>query len=114
MSHKATVLADDNELHELLAVGFVSASITINITRMSARYPSSDDTDAMVARVAPAILELLSDGLPRAKRAVVAALVDRYPKDEVVRTLVRLAVTDRVAEAGGKYTLLAPEDTDVG
>ena len=40
----------------------------------------------MVARVAPAVLDLLSDGLPRAKRAVVAALADRPPKDEVIRT----------------------------
>ena len=34
-----------------------------------------------------------------------AALADRHPKDEVVRTLMRLAVTGRLAEAGGKYTL---------
>jgi hypothetical protein len=40
-----------------------------------------------------------------AERAIVAALADRHPKDEVVRTLMRLAVTSRLAEAGGKYTL---------
>ena len=66
-------------------------------------FPSSEDTDAMVARVAPAILELLADGVPRSKRAVAAELAGRYPKDEVVRTLMRLAVTGRVAESGGKY-----------
>jgi hypothetical protein len=70
-------------------------------------FPSSADTDAMVARVAPAILELLADGVPRSRRAIVAALADQHPKDEVVRTLMRLAVTDRVAETGGKYTLPA-------
>jgi hypothetical protein len=68
-------------------------------------FPSFEDTDAMVARVAPAVLALLADGLPRSQRAIVAALADRYPKDEVRRTLMRLAVTDRVVEAGGKYTL---------
>ena len=68
-------------------------------------YPSPSDTDAMVARVAPAVLALLGDGVPRSRRAIVAALADRHPKDEVVRTLMRLAVTGRLAAAGGKYTL---------
>ena len=76
---------------------------------MSKPYASSADLDAMVARVAPAILDLLGDGVPRSKRMVVAALADRHPRDEVVRTLMRLAVTDRVAETGGKYTLTDPE-----
>jgi hypothetical protein len=43
------------------------------------RYPSSADTDAMVARVAPAVLALLGDGVPRSRRAIVAALADRHP-----------------------------------
>jgi hypothetical protein len=77
--------------------------------RMPQRYPSSADTDAMVARVAPAILALLADGVPRSKRVIAAELADRHPKDEVARTLMRLAVTDRVEETGGKYTL-APVD----
>ena len=72
-------------------------------------YPSSADTDAMVARVAPAVLALLGDGVPRSRRAIVAALADRHPRDEVARTLMRLAVTDRLAEAGGKYTLAPTE-----
>jgi hypothetical protein len=76
---------------------------------MPKRYPSSADTDAMVARVAPAILELLADGVPRSRRAIVAELADRHPKDEVRRTLMRLAVTDRVVETGGKYAL-APQE----
>jgi hypothetical protein len=49
-------------------------------------YPSSSDTDATVARVAPAVLALLGDGVPRSRRAIVAALADRHPKDEVART----------------------------
>jgi hypothetical protein len=70
---------------------------------------SSEDTDAMVARVAPAILALLGDGVPRSRRAIVAALADQHPKDEVRRTLMRLAVTDQVVETGGKYGLMTPE-----
>jgi hypothetical protein len=78
---------------------------------MSKPLPSSEDTDAMVARVAPVILELLSDGVPRSRRAIVAALAERHPKDEVRRTLMRLAVTDQVVEAGGgKYTLPQAEE----
>ncbi len=73
-------------------------------------FPSSDDTDAMVARVAPEILELLGDGVPRSRRTIVAALADRYPKEEVKRTLMRLAVTGGVVETGGKYTLAAAEE----
>jgi predicted 3-demethylubiquinone-9 3-methyltransferase (glyoxalase superfamily) len=51
---------------------------------MPQTYSSSDATNAMVARVAPAVLELLADGVPRTKRAIVAALADRHPKHEVV------------------------------
>ena len=72
---------------------------------MPKRYPSPADTDAMVDRVAPAILELLADGVPRGKRAIAAELAGRHPKDEVQRTLMRLAVTDRVVETGGRFTL---------
>ncbi len=75
---------------------------------MSTRHASSADTDAMVARVAPTILELLADGVPRSKRANVAELAGRHPRDEVVRTLIRLAITGWVVEVGGKY-VLAPE-----
>ena len=68
---------------------------------------SSADIDAMVARMAPVILALLEDGVPRGKRAIVAALEQQHPKDEVIRTLMRLAITDRLVEAGGKYSLPA-------
>src|SRR3954452_1259095 len=58
----------------------------------------------MVARVAPAILELLADGAPRSKAAIVAALAGRHAGDDAALTLVRLAVTGRVEEAGGRET----------
>ena len=41
---------------------------------MPHRYSSSDDTHAMVARIAPAIIKLLSDGLPRSRHEMVEAL----------------------------------------
>jgi hypothetical protein len=72
---------------------------------MPPRYSSSADMDATVARVAPALLVLLGDGVPRSRRAIVAALADQHPRNEVARTLMRLAVTGRLAETGGKYTL---------
>jgi hypothetical protein len=65
----------------------------------------SADLDAMVARIAPAILVLLADGVPRTKAAIVKAFSGRHAEDEVELTLIRLAVTERVVETGGKYTL---------
>ena len=71
-------------------------------------HPSS------AARMAPAVLALLGDGVPRGRRAIVAALADRHPKDEVARTLMRLAVTGCLAEASGKHTLAGTEKTGQG
>ena len=82
----------------------------------STRKPSpyeragSAEINAMVERVAPAILALLADGVPRRKPAIVEALAGRYDKQDVVHALGRLAVTDQVEDTGGKYTL-APEPT---
>ena len=59
----------------------------------------------MVARTAPAILELLKDGAPRPRNAIITALADRHPKEDVVRTLMRLAVTGQLDETGRKYSL---------
>jgi hypothetical protein len=81
----------------------------------STRKPSpyeragSAEVNAMVARVAPDILELLADGVPRSKPAIVAALAGRHDKPDVVHALIRLAVTERVRETGGKYMLAAAE-----
>ena len=65
--------------------------------------------NAMVERVAPAILGLLADGVPRTKAAIVEALAGRHDRQDVVHALIRLAVTGRVEEAGGKYALAATE-----
>jgi hypothetical protein len=59
------------------------------------------------------VLGLLADGTPRSKKAILAALADRHPKDEVERALMRLAVTDRLAErGGGKFTLPRAEEPE--
>jgi len=77
----------------------------------SARKPSpyelasSEAINATIARVAPDVLELLADGVPRTKAAIVAALAGRHDKRDVVSTLVRLSVTGEAVEAGSKYTL---------
>jgi hypothetical protein len=66
---------------------------------------SSEELDAAIARTAPAVLELLADGVPRTRKAIVVALADCHPKDDIRRALMRLAVTDRLAEHGGRFTL---------
>ena len=69
----------------------------------------SEAINAMVARTAPAVLELLGDGVPRTKAIIVEALAGRHGKDDVVHTLIRLAVTGQVVETGGRYILAASE-----
>jgi hypothetical protein len=57
---------------------------------------SSADFDAVIARVTPDILALLGDGMPRSRGTILTALANRHPKDDVRRTLMRLAVTERL------------------
>jgi hypothetical protein len=65
----------------------------------------SAEIETMVARTAPAILQLLADGTPRPRGAIITALADRYLKEDVTRTLMRLAVTGQLVETGRKYSL---------
>ena len=74
----------------------------------------SEAVNATVARVAPAVLELLADGVPRSKPAIVEALAGRHARDDVVHTLIRLAVTGRVVETDSKYTLGPAPDPAAG
>src|SRR3954453_9399191 len=68
------------------------------------------ELNATIERVAPAILGLLADGVPRAKPAIGGALAGRHDRLDVPHALIRLAVTGRVEETGGKYVLArAPE-----
>ena len=68
----------------------------------------------MVTRTAPAILDLLGDGVPRSRRVIIVALAGRHARDDVVRTLMRLAVTGRVVETGGKYAPAPAPEADAG
>jgi len=63
------------------------------------------ELNTMIDRVAPDILELLADDVPRTKGAIVEALAGRHDAADVALALVRLAVTGRVEETNGKYTL---------
>ena len=65
------------------------------------------ELNAMIERIAPDIVELLADGAPRTKAAIVEALAGRHDKQDVVHALIRLSVTGQVEEMGGKYTLVA-------
>ena len=81
---------------------------------MPHRYSSSDDTHAMVARIAPVILQLLSDGVPRSRYEIVEALARQHAKDEVKRTIMRLSVTGRLVETKHKYSLTPLPEPDQG
>jgi len=70
---------------------------------------SSAGIDAMIDRVAPAILELLADGMPRSKAEHVAVLAERHDRQDVISTLMRLTVTGELEQAGSKYTRAAPD-----
>ena len=67
------------------------------------------ELNATIERVAPDILALLADGVPRTKPAIVEALAGRHAPVDATLALIRLTVTERVVEAGGKYTLTAFE-----
>ena len=72
---------------------------------MPPRYMSSVDINAMIASTAPAVLDLLADGTPRGRRAIIEALAGRYAKDEVVCTLMRLAVIGQLVDVDRKFSL---------
>jgi hypothetical protein len=69
---------------------------------MPSRPASSTDLNAVIEQVAPDVVTLLSDGMPRSRGTILTALAGRHPKDDVRRTLMRLAVTEQLVEKGGK------------
>ena len=83
-------------------------------TKASAVNAGSAELNAMVARVASDILELLVDGVPRSEVAIVKALAGRHDRQDVVLTLIRLSVTGRAEDTGGKYALASGPAPDVG
>src|SRR3954451_1359311 len=66
-------------------------------------FTGTAELNAMIGRVAPAILGRLADGVPRPEAAIVVALAGRYAAEDVALALVRFAVTGRVEETGGRY-----------
>ena len=76
----------------------------------------SAEINAMIARTAPAVLALLKDGVVRPKSAIITALADQHPQEDVVRTLMRLAATHiipQTMELGGKSANIVCEDADL-
>ncbi len=73
------------------------------------RPTSSDDVNAAIERVAPDVLALLGDGVPRNTATIVAALADRHPKQDVKRAIARLSVLRQLDLQGSRYTLPAAE-----
>ena len=65
----------------------------------------SEAINATIERVAPAVLGLLADGVPRSKPAIVEALAGRQGKQDVIHALIRLAVTGQAEEKSGRYAL---------
>jgi hypothetical protein len=72
------------------------------------KLSSSADLNAAIEQITPEVLALLGDGVPRTRGTIIAALADRHPKGDVKRTLMRLAVTERLVETGGKHILPTP------
>jgi len=68
------------------------------------------ELNATIERVAPDVLGLLADGVPRPKAAIVEALAGRHDKQDVTLALIRLAVTGRVQETGGRYALAGADE----
>jgi hypothetical protein len=73
------------------------------------RATSSVDLNAMIEQVAPDVLALLADGVPRNRATIVAALAERHPKRDVKSTIARLAVLGQLEMQGSRYTLPAAE-----
>jgi len=71
------------------------------------------ELNALIERVAPDILALLADRVPRTKAVIVKALADRHAEDNVGLALIRLVVTEKVVD-GGKYALLQGATPDAG
>jgi hypothetical protein len=80
-------------------------------SRRTSPLSGSAEIEAMVARTAPSVLELLQDGAPRARSVIITALADCHPKEDVVRTLMRLTVTEKLIEANRKYSLASAPET---
>src|SRR5689334_21418069 len=73
-----------------------------------ATFTGSASINALIDRVAPSVLALLADVVPRPKAAIVAALAGRHGAEAVALALIRLSITGDVGQTGSKYTLATP------
>ena len=69
-----------------------------------ATFTGSADVHASIDRVAPSVLALLADGVPRTKGVIVQALAGRHGAEAVALALIRLSVTGEVEQTGSRYT----------
>ena len=63
----------------------------------------------MIEQVAPDVLALLADGVPRDESAIIAAFDGRHPKHDVRLTVMRLDVLGQLDLQGGRYSLPVSE-----
>jgi hypothetical protein len=75
----------------------------------SAKLLSSEDVNVMIERITPDVLALLTDGVPRTKGAIITALADQHPKEDIKRTIARLDVLGQLDLQGSRYVLAAPQ-----
>ena len=68
---------------------------------------SSADLNAVIEQVAPDILALLADGVPRNMATIVKALAERHPKPDVKCAIARLSVLGQLELKGSRYILPA-------
>jgi hypothetical protein len=86
----------------------------LGLALIGRRWPAVGFADLPAAvvgaccRIARDLLALLGNGVPRAEAAIVAALADRHPKDDIKRAIARLAVLEQLVETGSKHTLAEP------
>ena len=73
-----------------------------------ATFTGSADVHALIDRVAPSVLALLADGVPRTKGVIVTVLAGRHGAEAVALALIRLSVTGELEQTGSKYALAAP------
>ena len=75
----------------------------------SPRLTSSDDINAAIERIAPDVLTLLADGVPRTESEIIAAHAGRHPRKDIKLTLMRLDDVGRLALQGSRYIRPAAE-----
>jgi hypothetical protein len=76
------------------------------------RLPSSADRNAAIERVEDDVLTLVADDVPRSKDEIIAALGARHRRNDIKRTIVRLAVSGQLDVLGGKYVFAREPEED--